>query len=135
MDARIEIVLALIGRDIRAKHESRALATHVRLSVSRFYDLFRHETGTVPARYIHMRRLEDAKGLLLNSHLSVKEIADRVGIQDMSHFVRDFQRQYGLSPRRFRREFITSSQVYHGAQEDSLTNRNFRQQIISQSKG
>jgi len=104
MDTRIELVLSLIARNIHAKQEPRVMATHVKLSVSRFYDLFREQTGTVPARYIRELRLKMARDLLLNSHLSVKEIAGRVGIQDVSHFVRDFEKRYGLSPRRLRRQ-------------------------------
>ena len=103
MDLRIEAVLKLIDLDIRCSHEPRAMASQVRLSLSRFYDLFRQETGTVPARYVRRIRFEKAQELLLGSNLSVKEIADLVGVHDVSHFVRDFQSVYGLSPRVFRR--------------------------------
>jgi len=34
--------------------------------------------------------------------LSVKQIMKMVGIRDESHFVRDFQRTYGLSPLTYR---------------------------------
>jgi AraC-like DNA-binding protein len=56
-----------------------------------------------PASYIHRRRFETAKELLLAGSLSVKEVAEKAGIHDDSHFVRDFQKLYGLSPRAFRR--------------------------------
>lgn len=128
MDVRIKVVLALIDRDLRAKHEPTAMAQNVRLSVSRFYDLFRNETGTVPARYIRDLRLQQAKGLLLGSHLSVKEIANSVGIQDVSHFVRDFEKRYGLSPRRFRlaHGVLRASGPFEAAPENSLINSNWR---------
>lgn len=106
-NVRIEVVLGSIERDIRSKHEPRAMANQVKLSVSRFYDLFRHETGTVPKRYIRSRRFQRAQELLVNSHMSVKEVASAVGIHDVSHFVRDFQKIYGVSPRRFRREYAS----------------------------
>jgi|SRR5271157_1629721 len=127
MDIRIKIVLELIDHDLRAKHEPRAMAKHVKLSISRFYDIFRNETGTVPARYIRDLRLQQAKRLLLSSHLSVKEIADCVGIQDVSHFVRDFEKRYGISPRRFRLEFgfPRVSEPYVAGPENSPTNRSF----------
>jgi AraC-like DNA-binding protein len=43
-----------------------------------------------------------AKQLVETTFLTVKEIAHHVGISDQSHFVRDFERLYGLSPSRLR---------------------------------
>jgi AraC-like DNA-binding protein len=37
-----------------------------------------------------------------SSTLSIKEIAAKVGCRDLSHFVRDFQQRFGLSPKRYR---------------------------------
>jgi len=102
-DPRIEAVLKLIGRDIRRPLRPAELAAEVGLSVSRFYDLFREATGAVPARYIRRYRFEKAKELLLTTNLSVKEVANCAGIRDDSHFVRDFRKLYGMSPRAFRR--------------------------------
>lgn len=102
MDSRIEVALRLIESDIKRTARPHEIAARVRLSVSRFYDLFRQETGTVPARYVRRLRFERARDLLVTSDLSVKEIACHVGVNDVSHFVRDFQRLYGMSPRRFR---------------------------------
>lgn len=42
--------------------------------------------------------MERARQLLLNSFLSVKEIAGVVGINDISHFVRDYKALYGQTP-------------------------------------
>jgi AraC-like DNA-binding protein len=99
----MEAILGLIEFDIRRQPRPLALARAVGLSVSRMYELFRKATGTGPARYVRTRRFEVAKRLLLTTYLTVKEIAEKVGIHDDSHFVRDFERIYGMSPRRFRR--------------------------------
>ena len=103
MDRRITTVLSLIDRDIRRAPRLPALAREARLSVSRLHELFRQATGACPGAYIRTRRFEKARGLLLGTHLSVKEVAEEVGIHDDSHFVRDFERIYGMSPRSFRR--------------------------------
>ena len=49
-----------------------------------------------------MLRLERAKHLLDTSFLSVKEITHSVGLNDESHFVRDFKKAYGASPTLYR---------------------------------
>jgi transcriptional regulator GlxA family with amidase domain len=103
MDFRIEAVLKLIARDIRSPLRPSWLANRAGLSVSRFYELFRKSTGTGPAQYIRKYRFERAKELLLTTNFSVKEIANHTGIHDNSHFVRDFEKFYGMSPRGFRR--------------------------------
>jgi AraC-like DNA-binding protein len=125
MDVRIQAALELINRDVRAKHEPCAMARRVGLSVSHFYDLFRRETGTVPARYIRDLRLSLAEDLLLTSCFSIKEIADRVGLQDLSHFVRDFEKRFGSSPRRYRLSARSEHlATVRGGPESWPTNRN-----------
>jgi AraC-like DNA-binding protein len=93
----------LIEFDTSVTQDVRAMAERVNLSLSRFYDLFRRETGSGPTQYIRAIRFKKAENLLLTSHLSVKEIANAVGVHDVSHFVRDFEKHFGMSPRRFRR--------------------------------
>jgi len=105
MDYRIEAILRSIEHDIGRTRRPSELAGEVCLSVSRFYDLFRQETGTVPARYIRDCRFERAKQLLMTTNLSIKEVANHVGVHDDSHFVRHFQKLYGMSPRTFRRAY------------------------------
>lgn len=51
--------------------------------------------------YIHKVRLEKAK-LLMNTNISIKEIAERVGYQDSNALIRAFKRYEGVTPGRFR---------------------------------
>ena len=110
MDHRIETVLTLIRSDIRCTPTPGEIAGHVKLSISRFYKLFMQEVGTPPARYVRMLRFERARELLTESSLSVKEIVGIVGLHDDSHFVRDFQRMYGMSPTAYRRAYSSASE-------------------------
>lgn len=47
--------------------------------------------------------MERARYLLETSFLSVKEITHTVGLNDESHFVRDFKKAYGTPPARYRK--------------------------------
>ena len=102
MDQRISKVVELMRDNLRQELSLEALAQAVNLSPSRLHNVFKSETGMSPARYLKTLRLEQAKELLEESFLSVKEIRVRVGIGDESHFVRDFRRAYGLSPTQHR---------------------------------
>jgi len=46
--------------------------------------------------------MKSAESLLVTSFLTIKEIAVKVGLPDDSHFVRDFEKIYGVSPSQFR---------------------------------
>jgi len=57
--------------------------------------------------------MERAKVLLESSFLSVKEIAFQVGLNDESHFVRDFKSTYGYSPALYRSRFRSNGAEEH----------------------
>jgi transcriptional regulator GlxA family with amidase domain len=79
------------------------LAAAVRLSRSRFSHLFREQTGVAPWRYLRDLRLQRARVLLETTPLSVKEVMALVGVNDPSHFSRDFCAAFGASPRAWRK--------------------------------
>jgi transcriptional regulator GlxA family with amidase domain len=89
-----------MGSNLHRKVSAPELARMVRLSAAHLSELFRRETGTSLARYYRQLRLEHARHLLETTFLSVKEVAANVGF-GLSHFVRDFAKVYGVSPRRY----------------------------------
>ena len=78
------------------------LAKSVNLSVWRLCHVFRSDLGMSPIKYLKLLRMERARHLLETSFLSVKQISFRVGINDESHFVRDFKKAYGKAPTQYR---------------------------------
>jgi len=65
--------------------------------------LFRRHCGCTPYDYYMRRKIEIARGLLLYSGLSVKEIACRLNFSDASYFSNYFKRRTGVYPADFRR--------------------------------
>jgi AraC-like DNA-binding protein len=94
----------------------------LKLSPSRFRHLFKQETGTSPAQYVKHLRLRLARQLLEKSSLSVKEVMASAGINDFSHFVRDFKLKYGCSPSALRRLSLSAELGQRQPQPDRLTN-------------
>ncbi len=70
------------------------------------YDSLRHRfrkfAGDSPTRLWARLRLHQAQNLLLESSLSVKQIADRAGFARQHEFARAFRRQFGISPTEWR---------------------------------
>lgn len=98
MDSRVQKVQQIMRDNFDRELPLIELAQYVNLSPWRLCHLFRADTGMPPIKYLRQLRLEAAKQLLEVSFLSIKEITYKVGINDESHFVRDFKRMYGMPP-------------------------------------
>src|ERR1051326_2718798 len=72
------------------------------LSEFHFNRVFHQITGLPPAKFISAMRLDEAKRLLLNTHLSITDISFEVGYNSLSTFTRRFTQRVGLGPREFR---------------------------------
>ena len=79
-----------------------ALAEHLGVSRRSLNRRFQQATGLTPQTYLQ-GRIHTARDLLRQSNLSVAEIAWQVGLQDVGHFSRLFQRHMGMTPARYRR--------------------------------
>jgi AraC-like DNA-binding protein len=102
MDWKTRVVINYIVDNLNRKHNLKELAELVNLSPSRLCYKFKAETGTSLARYQKSLKLEKAKELLETTCLRVKEIMVRVGIEDESHFVRDFKKIFNVTPTQHR---------------------------------
>lgn len=105
LDKRVEKIIQMMREDVRGELSLGEFAQSVNLSVWRLCHIFKSDVGMPPIRYLRQLRMERAKDLLESSFLSVKEIAFQVGLNDESHFVRDFKSTYGYSPALYRSQF------------------------------
>jgi AraC-like DNA-binding protein/mannose-6-phosphate isomerase-like protein (cupin superfamily) len=80
------------------------LAKRAGISPRSFSERFRDATGKSPAQYRIHCRAQAASKLLIDSDLSIKEIAFSLGYPDQFAFSRQFKTIYGVSPSRFRQE-------------------------------
>jgi len=119
LDKRVEKIIQMMREDVRGELSLTEFAQSVNLSVWRLCHIFKSDVGMPPMRYLRLLRMERAKVLLESSFLSVKEIAFQVGLNDESHFVRDFKSTYGYSPALYRSRFRSN-----GAEEQYNGNGN-----------
>ena len=107
-DFRIAEAIRLIESNFDRDLDFNALAETLNLSASRLRQLFKAETGMSFRKYLRHQRMRQAKHLLETSFFSVKETARRAGIVNISHFVRDFEKEFGLSPARYRKQYLST---------------------------
>ncbi len=111
MDPRVEKVVTRMKEEFHRDPSLSEMAQVVNLSPSRLRYLFKRETGVAPGHYLKAFRLEQAKELLETTFLSVKEVIRSVGVNDQSHFIREFKKSYGLTPAQYRMSLATNSYV------------------------
>jgi AraC-like DNA-binding protein len=108
VDARIRKTVDLLKVQPTRKFKTSELAQAVNLSPWHFSHLFLQEMQASPHQFARQLRFEQARILLENSFLRVKEIMAAVGINDKSHFAKEFKRVYGMSPIQYRQRHINN---------------------------
>jgi YesN/AraC family two-component response regulator len=66
--------------------------------------LIKQSTGFTFQELLQRKRFQKAVMLLLDTDLSVEEIAEAVGYENLSYFYRQFKERYGRTPRKYRME-------------------------------
>jgi AraC family transcriptional regulator len=79
------------------------MADTVGLSESWFATVFRQTTGKSPLQWQLGRRIDAARGLLSDSHLSIAEVAAQLGFSDQAHLTKVFRHVVGETPAAWRR--------------------------------
>jgi AraC-like DNA-binding protein len=79
------------------------LAGLIKQSVYHFCRAFRESFNESPHRYVMRRRIERAQGLMLQTNLSLAQVAIECGLADQAHLNKSFRRFVGESPSAWRR--------------------------------
>ena len=74
------------------------LSAQTHLSKYHFLRVFKKNIGLTPHQYIIIERIQKAKELVLKGK-SLGEVGFDVGFSDQSHFIRNFRKIYGYSPK------------------------------------
>lgn len=77
------------------------LAGQMGLSPGYLSTLFKKQFGQTFQDYVLLRRLEQAKLLLLTTNMKNYEVAQAVGFDDVNYFGTRFRKAFGLSPRQY----------------------------------
>lgn len=79
------------------------LAKMCNMSESRFYVVFNESTGMTPIKMKHKIQTAKAELMLLNTDLSIDEIAHNLGFESTAHFRKIFNEHFGYSPKEARK--------------------------------
>ncbi len=100
----VENVVVYLQENFDKPIDFSAIADMNAISGSYLTRLFNDRVGTSPSRFLTDLRMRQAEKLLMDSQLSIKEIAARVGYPDPFHFSKSFKNIFGMSPVQYREE-------------------------------
>lgn len=102
-----------LGAALSAMHEDPAahwtldtLSRRAAMGRTAFAERFSAVVGETPLRYLTRWRVQAAQRLLSESHLSIEQIAERVGYDTGASFSRVFKKTAGVNPGAYRRQAI-----------------------------
>lgn len=98
------MVLNHIHENLHEALTVKQLANFCHLNTDYFSRVFHENFGMRPNKYIQSKRIERAQLLLLSTNNSLKQIAEKVGLENMSYFTRIFKNHTGKTPGNFREQ-------------------------------
>lgn len=106
---QVEIVLAfrkMLSEHLSTHRQPSYYASLLNISTVYLNEVVKKVTGMSTALYIKGEVVLQAKRMLVHTHLSVKEIADKLGFDDYAYFSRLFSQATGVSPTEFRQKSL-----------------------------
>jgi AraC-like DNA-binding protein len=94
----------LLSEHLAGRIRLSQLAQECGLSISHFARSFKASFGVSTHRWLLQRRIERSQALLIETHDSLADVAERAGFSDQAAFTRAFHRIVGISPGRWRRD-------------------------------
>ena len=95
-------IIQYINTNFRSDITLDDLSEHVHLNKSYLIRLFKRQTGLSPMEYLQDYRLGYAEHLLLNTNMSISEIAFSCGYNSPSFFSVQFKRKFSVTPKEYR---------------------------------
>jgi len=102
--AKVVDLLGFIQLNLGKRLTVKQLATMVNQHPDYLSRLFLKLTGERPLSYIHTKRIERAQYLMMTTQLSLSQIAEATGFDNLPHFSKVFKKKTSLTPGQYRSE-------------------------------
>lgn len=103
---RTDQMIAYLQKHCEEKFSSVDIETYMGLSYKHLNDVFKKETGMTLQKYHCQMRMERAARLLQQTDLTVTQISERLGFDEVFYFSNVFKKQMKLSPMSYRKKCV-----------------------------
>ncbi len=97
----------LITKQVISDLSVQDYASQLGVSVNHLNKTVKSATGYTPGQLIRQEVILEAKRLFQHTDLTATEVSYRLGFDDPSYFGRFFKREVGISPGKFRNDFLS----------------------------
>ncbi len=101
--AVISQAVVYIHENYTNKLSLKQISEHLHINQSYFSTLFKQEMGATFTDYLNHVRVKRSQHFLLNTKLSLVEVAFHSGFEDQSYFTKVFKKTVGCTPKLFRK--------------------------------
>lgn len=103
LSREVEAALEYFNNHYKEPFNIGEFAASLNISVSWFTRIFKKQIGSTPHKYLTELRISKSKSLL-QSNMSIGEIAENVGFSDQLYFSRVFSQVTGVSPSKYKKQ-------------------------------
>lgn len=97
----VQAVMEYINSDCQNANLTK-IAEDTHQSMTVLSKLMKQKTGYTFQELLQRKRFQKAVYLLVETELTVEDIALEVGYENQSYFYRQFQKRYGMTPKKYR---------------------------------
>lgn len=111
IDWRIKKSIDYLTENITENLQLIDLADASGYSLSRFKIKFKEEIGITPADYINLRKIDIAKKQLVETNISITDLAYLLGFSSVSYFIAVFKKLAACTPQYYRKNYSTKKNI------------------------
>jgi DNA-binding response OmpR family regulator len=117
--ALVRAAAAVLARDLRKAPTVEELARLVGTHEKRLSRAFRDNLGQTAGEYIRDTRLKTAQRFLLNTSMSISDIAEEIGFSTAGNFATAFRERFDTTPSDWRRQQGRMEEVHPPVEQQS----------------
>lgn len=108
------MVIEYINRNVfDSELYTKMVTDHFGITVNTLHNIMLKKTGKSFFQYVEQIRMDEAKRLILNTDISIKEVGYKCGFSSANSFYKAFVRKFAISPTRMREaRLITGEDTY-----------------------
>ncbi len=101
----VQDVIEIVQEEYHLALSLKEIAGRIHMNTMYLGQLFKKETNKSFSQYLHQYRIKRAQSFLVDTGMTISEIAEKTGYTSAGYFYKSFKKICGISPKEFREEY------------------------------